>query len=72
MQISFEKSEGIKGPDRCTSKLEQMVGATEEKTFSPKCKDSTHSQGVKQRQRDVNEAGYRNSIENFKNKVGIS
>lgn len=56
----------MKGPDRCTSKLEQMVGATEEKVFSPKCKDSAHNQEAKQSERDeVNEAGYRNSIENF-------
>jgi len=49
LQISFEKSKGMKGPNRCTSKLEQMVGATEEKAFSPKCKDSAHSQGAKLR-----------------------
>lgn len=73
MQISSGKSEGTKGPDRCMSRFKQMVGTTEDKAFSPECKGSTHSQGAEQRERDeVNEAGYRNSIENFKNKVGIS
>ena len=63
----------MKGLDRCTSKLEQMVGVTEEKAFSPKCKESACSQGAEQRERDeVNEAGYRSSTENFKNKVCIS
>lgn len=55
------------------SRFKQMVGTTEDKAFSPECKGSTHSQGAEQRERDeVNEAGYRNSTENFKNKVGIS
>ena len=68
LQISFEKSEGMNGARQCTSKLEEMVGASEE-AFSPKRKDSAHSQGAEQKERDeVNEAGYRNSIENFKNK----
>lgn len=60
----------MKGPDRCT-KLEQMVRATE-KDFSPKCRVSARSHGVKQTGRDeVNEAGYRNSMEGFGNKVNI-
>lgn len=60
----------MKGPDTCT-KLEQMVRATE-KDFSPKCRVSAHSQGAKQTGRDEgNEAGYRNSMEGFENKVSI-
>lgn len=60
----------MKGPDRCI-KLEQMVRAIE-KDFSPKCRVSAHSHGVKQTGKDeVNEAGYRNSTEGFENKVNI-
>lgn len=60
----------MKGLDTCT-KLEQMVRATE-KDFSPKCRVSAHSQGAKQTGRDKgNEAGYRNSMEGFENKVSI-
>lgn len=51
----------------------RWLEATEEKAFPPKCKDSGHSPGAKQRESDeIHESGNRNSAENFKNKVGIS